>query len=235
MGHWDEPTAALRTALRCLQWTVRRNASCLRSQRWPLLDPEPTYPGQVLLQPEDSFPPALAVFTDGSVSQRGGAAACQPDTDAQVIASVVNPRSSTQCELTALVLAVSLQPTHILTDSLTSLHLVRGWGAFPTARALGCADRVEVRQFLHAASAAGISPTLEKVKAHDERAIELGHPKAAGNDRADQLAGQASATGAPWRPDAVAFGDPVELVDDAGHQEDGVLQLVEQAGAQTPS
>ena len=159
-GQWVEPTAALRTALCCLRWTVRRTSCCLRSQHWPRVDPEPCFSGPVVLLPEDSFPQPEAVFTDGSLSSSGGAAAVQPDTDVQVLASVPMPRSSPHCELVALCLATRLAPRHILTDSLSSLHLIHGWGARPTACTLGCADRVEVRQFICSAMALEVTPVL---------------------------------------------------------------------------
>ena len=99
----------------------------------PSSGPELCYSGPVLLQPEDSFPLPGAVFTDGSLSVSGGAAAV-PDTDASVLASVPSPRSSTHCELVALCLAAALAPPHILTDSLAPYP---GLGCLPHQPCLG--------------------------------------------------------------------------------------------------
>ena len=163
-----------------------------------------------MLQPVDCFPLPDAIFTDGSLCAAGGAAAVQPDTGTEVLVSVPNTRSSTHCELVALRVATALHPPQILTDSLSALHLVRGWGCKPIAKVLQCADRVEVRQLITTAMASGHPPLMEKVKAHDQQAIDIGHPKAVGNDLADSCAGCA-ATGLflPWLPDSQLFGGPV--------------------------
>ena len=50
------PTRALQSALKDLGWSIRRNVLCERAPRWPCLDPELNYPGEVLLDPVDSFP-----------------------------------------------------------------------------------------------------------------------------------------------------------------------------------
>lgn len=59
---------------------------------------------------------------------------------------------------------------------------------------------------------------MEKVKAHDHRALALGHPKATGNDLADRTA-RAAAT-SPQGPlfdiDLSPFSEPVELLDAVG-------------------
>ncbi len=76
-------------------WTIRRNKECLRALRWLAVDLELSYPGKVLLDPVDSFPEALAVFTDGSLCKAGGAAAVCPDTSEVQLATISAPRSST--------------------------------------------------------------------------------------------------------------------------------------------
>ena len=95
-------------------------------QQWPRVDPEPCFSGPVGLLPEVSFPQPEAVFTDSSLSSFGGAVAVQLDTNVQVLASVPMPRSSTHCELVALCLGTCLSLRHILTDSLSALHLICG-------------------------------------------------------------------------------------------------------------
>lgn len=108
----------------------------------------------------------------------------------------------------------------VLTDSLTSLRLLRGWPTYFVARVLRCADRVEVRRVLQLAASCAAPPILEKVQAHDVRAVELGHPKAVGNDREDFHANTAALnngmTAMEWDPlsleDAVLFRDSVGSV-----------------------
>ena len=215
---WDEPSAALRAAVKSLGWQVRRNVSCLRAAAWPLLEPELSYPGAIDVVPVDSFPAPGAVFTDGSLLTAGGAAVWIPDSEESVTASVPAARSSTQCELVALCLAVQLSPALILTDSLCSLQLLRRWGVWPTARVLACMDRIEVRQLLAMARACPSPPALEKVRAHDEAAIARGYPKAVGNDMADLWARRAAGeAGHPvWAAAVDRYGDPVELLDASG-------------------
>ena len=106
---WHEPNKALRTALRAVGWTPRRNMMCLRAQVWPEVMAEAGYPGEVLLQPVDDFPMLGAVFTDGSVCQTGGAAAVRPEEEEVRTRRVPTPRSSTHCELVALLPWSSLQ------------------------------------------------------------------------------------------------------------------------------
>ena len=74
------------------------------------MEPEVGYPGTVILEPVDSFPEVGAAFTDGSVSLRGGAAVFEADTETSLLSTVPEPRSSTQCELVALCLALSPSP-----------------------------------------------------------------------------------------------------------------------------
>ena len=111
-----------------------------------------------------------------------------------------------------------METSQILTDSLTALHLVSDWGRWAVDRMLRCADRREVHWVVSVACAQAVCPVLEKVKAHDARALELGHPKALGNDHADRVARCAASSPAcpPFLVDLAPFGDPVELVDAAG-------------------
>ena len=103
---WQEPSRALRAAVRAVGWTVCRNRLCLRASAWPVVLAEESYPGEVLLQPVDAFPLVGAVFTDGSVSRVGGAAAVQPNMEGVQAVRVPAPRSSTHCELVGLSLAL---------------------------------------------------------------------------------------------------------------------------------
>ena len=120
---------------------MRHNLTCLRSSAWPAVEPERSYPGDVVLQPVDSFALAGAVYTDGSVCEAGGAAAVQVDEEAVQTVHITAPRSSTQCELVALSLALGFVPPHILTDSLAALHLLKSWGTLSPQRILQTADR----------------------------------------------------------------------------------------------
>jgi hypothetical protein len=120
--------------------------------------------------------------------------------------------------LVALGLAMEIRTPQILTDSLTSLRLLLGWHCYSTSRVLRCADRVEVRRVLHLAASCERAPVLEKVKAHDEHGIEIGYPKAVGNDQADRSA-KLAATRVDMPEiamDLMPFEDPVLLKDGAG-------------------
>ena len=215
---WQEPNKSLRAALRATGWTMRRNLQCLRTPAWPGVLAEEGYSGVVLLQPVDDFPLAGAVFTDGSVYQAGGAAAVQPDTEDVQTRRVPEPRSSTHCELVALLLALELSPTQILTDSLVALTMLRNWGCWSALRTLQSPDRVEVRRFVHQVHQLAVLPELVKVKAHDDDAIRLGHPRAVGNDLADCWAKRAATESGheAWTEPVGLYGDPVELLDAAG-------------------
>ena len=217
-GQYEEPSAALLAALRSMGWSIVRNLPCLRAQEWPCVAKEYSYPGSIQLTPVDWFPEDGAVYTDGSVCGTGGAAAVCPDTGETMQVTIPSPRSSTHCELVALCLALRMSPSHILTDSLTSLQLARSWGSRPATHALGCADRVEVRQLLHLACSLTHAPKLEKVKAHDAKQIALGHPKSMGNVLADQAARVAATEVGltEWVPALGLYGDPVLLLDRAG-------------------
>ena len=230
---WADPTPALQGALKDLGWYIRRNLDCRRAVNWPQIAPEVGYPGTVLLEPVDQFPSPGAAFTDGSFSTIGGAAAVMEHSESVRLATIPTPRSSTHCELVALCLALSLSPvpSQILTDSLASLHLALGWGRWSVARTLRCADRVEIRQLVYMASQLPVVPVLEKVKAHDKAAIDAGHPKAIGNDLADQQARRAAKEpGHPvWKSAAGHFGDPVEILDVSGMVVMDVVSAVHRA------
>ena len=216
---WAEPSAALSAALRAVNWSLQRNDTCQRSSHWPHIAPEPRFLGRVELQPQDTFPAVDAVFTDGSLSSAGGAAATRALTDDFLQLHLPAARSSTHCELAALCLALRLQPSEIYSDSLVSLQLIRGWGTWPAARMLNSVDRLEVRQFLAEVALSGLPPPmLCKVKAHDERGVAIGHPQAVGNDVADLWAKRAAADASidDWQPQCSLYGDPVELRDAAG-------------------
>ena len=212
------PNQSLSAALHSLGWTVRRNVTCLRSTQWPLLDAEAPYPGSVELTPQDTFENFDAVFTDGSLTKHGGAAAVCPNDNTTLLAHIPDARSSTHCELVALCLALSFSPSQILTDSLVSLQLIRRWSTRSVAQTLSCPDRSEVRHFIHLARQLLQPPLLEKVKAHAATAIDAGHPKALGNDAADRAAKQATSPSSspPWVSAAGLFDDPVELLDASG-------------------
>jgi len=217
---WVEPCRAFRAALQAVGWTVRRNRACLRAVGWPVVAAEASYPGEVRLVPEDCFPEEGAVFTDGSVSGCGGAAAVEPSGEVVRAVRVLSPRSSTHCELVALALALALEPPppQVLSDSLVSLRLLERWGTYPARRALGCQDRMEVRRVVHAAECLASPPLLMKVKAHDVGGLRIKHPMAMGNDAADRWAREAASGGTfpVWGPLSAEFGDPVELVDSGG-------------------
>jgi ribonuclease HI len=217
-GLWQEPTAALASALRSVGWRARRNEICLRTAAWPVVSAEQSYPGMIELHPVDDFAQPGAVYTDGSVSQAGGAAAVREHAEEVRTARVAAPRSSTQCELVALALALEMRPPHVLTDSLAALHMLRGWGTWSTRRVLQSAERALVRQVVHFALQLEAPPLLEKVKAHNEPAIAAGHPKAVGNDIADSWAKRAATEPghAEWPITLVQYWDPVILEDADG-------------------
>ena len=221
---WREPSRALRSALKHFNWQIVRNLRCQRSTTWPRLLPEPSFLGTVLLSPSTDAPEPQAVYTDGSLATSGGGSAVwQPDTEETFMLHVPAARSSTQCELVALTLAMQLLPMQVLSDSLCALQLVRRWPEYSDARRLACPDRVEVRELLAATRACLCPPILEKVRAHDERGVQLGDPKALGNDAVDAFAkraaaGETSRSVQPLPPDRLLgpFGDPVVLLDHNG-------------------
>ena len=222
---WREPSVALRSALAAVGWSIRRNLACRRSTPWPRLAPEPKLLGTVFLSPADTEEPdPQVVYTDGSVSLSGGGAAVWRPSDAEsLLLHVPKPRSSTHCELLALELALGLQPSHVLTDSLCSLQLLQGWTSFSENRRLCCPDRVEVRRVLESAAACVFRVTFEKVRAHDDFGVQRGLPKAMGNDAVDALAKRAAAgeTSPSVRaledsPMLGPAGDPVVMLDTDG-------------------
>ena len=214
---WREPSPALRSALTAMSWSVRRNSASPHTVAWPVLSPEPSYPGTVTFSAADCFPLPGAAFTDGSFGVRGGAAVWAPDSEQSLLVSVPLPRSSTHCELAALGSAMSLHPSEVFTDSLCALQLLHGWGARSTSATLRCTDRFDVRQVLAASLGCAPPPSLRKVKAHNDGAISAGHPLAVANDVADSLAKQAArATTLPsWAPPDSCH-DAVELLDASG-------------------
>lgn len=118
-GWWREPSVAAQAALKWLGWQVRRNLGCRRGVDWPQMEGEPTYEGTIHLRP---------AFTDGSVGAVGGAAAVRMEDEEVRSAWILQARSSTHCELVGLVLAMWLQPTEVITESLTALRLLQTWG-----------------------------------------------------------------------------------------------------------
>ena len=74
---WVEPSPALASTLPEFGWTVVRNVVSMRATRWPELDPEPAYSGKVIRVPRDGQSSSDAVWTDGSIKMKGGAAALQ--------------------------------------------------------------------------------------------------------------------------------------------------------------
>ena len=95
---WAEPSAALSSTLQELRWMVVVNGDSMRASHWPHLDPEPSYRGEVHLEPKAASPPSDAVWTDGSIKADGGAAAVQPASQTQFLRAVKRPHSSTQCQ-----------------------------------------------------------------------------------------------------------------------------------------
>ena len=145
-----EPSAALAAALAEAKWKVVRNLASSQGRRWPLVDPEPSFDGDIFLEPREEVAPQDTVWTDGSLGDSGGAAAFQADSDLSLKCHVPFPRSSTQCELVALTLVAHFlrQPPLVLTDSLCTLQLLRSWGFRSTSKVLCCPERAEVRPFL---------------------------------------------------------------------------------------
>ena len=152
---WCEPSAAVRSAMKSLGWSVQRNKECARARGWPRLQPELGYLGQISVTPVDDFPQPGAMFTDGSLGRAGGAAAVREFEEEVVTARVTSPRSSTHCELVALALAMQLCPPEIHSDSLAALTMLGRWRAWPTRKVIECRDRMEVRLVLALAAEMG--------------------------------------------------------------------------------
>ena len=112
--------------------------------------------------PLDDFPMLGAVFTDVSVCQVGGAAAAQPEEEEEEVRSkrIAAPCNSPQCEFVALLLALDVSPSQILTDSLASLTILHNWGRWSVQRTLQCPDCVELRHFLYGVGQAAALPRL---------------------------------------------------------------------------
>ena len=216
---WVEPSASLTTSMNVFGWSVHINYASPRVASWPRLLPEPSYGGDVLLEPQRGSPPDDAVWTDGSVGTSGGAAAVQFQFQAQALVHVSLPRSSTQCELVALGLTSGFAspPSVILTDSLCSLQLIRSWGKHSTASVLLSLDRAEVRAFLYKWQGCPHPPKLEKVKDHDEAGRLAGKLKTLGNDLADSLAQKAAEGAAQLFSPSECFSDAVQLRDPNNH------------------
>ena len=47
---WVEPSAALKSALTTMGWSVHRNLACPRATSWPSLLPEPSFAGGDVVQ-----------------------------------------------------------------------------------------------------------------------------------------------------------------------------------------
>jgi hypothetical protein len=215
-GQWVEPSPALRRAFRDLGWTVRINWESQRVGSWPVVKPEPKYHGVVHLKPQAGEPSTDAVYLDGSIKRKGGAALVQPSTGKVELREVETPRSSTHCEMEAILLIETCDTSHALSDSLCALQYIKGWGFWTHARMLACPDRAEVRRFLHQWEGALLPPVLEKVLAHDEPALLAGKPKTVGNDQADHWAKKATECGVAVTSLHRAFADPVMILDNTG-------------------
>ena len=230
-GDWEEPSPALRAALNALEWKVQCNPTALCARRWPHLEPELRYTGDVTLTPSEDLAPRDTVWTDGSFTTRGGAAALQWHTRRSVLVTVPQPRSSTHCELVALTLVAQFQPAPalVLTDSLSALQLIASWGRRSLGTILSCPERAAVRQFLSVWHGAAAVPTLEKVKAHDDALAAKGYIKARGNVAVDALAKQAAA-GSVWSySEDMRFADAVQLCSSTGECQLQVGTAVETA------
>jgi hypothetical protein len=75
-----------------------------RASRWPVLEPEARYPGEILLSHGDSIP----LF--GSLGGEGGAAVWLLDTEDVLTCFVSKAMSSTECKLVALCMALAEGP-----------------------------------------------------------------------------------------------------------------------------
>ena len=171
---WAEPTPALASALSFTRWRLVVNHSSPRCVSWPLLAPEPSYPGEISLDPLPDHPPVGSAWTDGSIRVDGGAAALQQPSDLSFKVRVSTPHSSTQCELVALSLLPRFPAVspRVLTDSLCSLQLLKSWAHRPLTTIMTCQERVEVRTVLYQWQGRS-APLLEKVRAHDSEACRL--------------------------------------------------------------
>jgi hypothetical protein len=133
-----------------LQITINPNSILMGD--WPYLREEPSFSGDVFLTPGEDQQltgyEAQTVYTDGSVEDgRGGAAAWRVDNVA-LGARVENPHSSTECELVGLIASLELNPTAVVSDSLTALRWIKGWGTKTQKEVLECQNRDLVRHFI---------------------------------------------------------------------------------------
>ena len=176
---------------------------------------EGSYRGEICCVPDDALQLTEAVFTEGSVSAQGGAAAVRLDGSEILLARVVVPRSSTHCELVALSLAMRMSAVQVVTDSLVALQLLRSWNSKTIKEVLRCGERDIVRYILHLAEMKRECPKLQKVKAHDTEALGAGRPQAVGNDLADSWAKRAATEDdVPiWVGPGGAYADPVGMVE----------------------
>ena len=110
---WEEPTPALASAVATLHWTVWVNRPSSLASSWPHLAPEPAFPEVVLLDPQDEPPPHGTICTNDSLAAQGGAAALQASADRSMLLAIAATRSSTKCELVALVLVRHFLPPRL--------------------------------------------------------------------------------------------------------------------------
>ena len=224
---WKERSVAVQAMTKELGATLRINTESVLIEEWPVVKEEERYRGEIKLLPSTTSPTPRTVWTDGSLNNgRGGAAAVNLDQEIHLMASVPTATSSTECELIGLGLAGEMAPDRVLTDSMTSLQLIKNWPSYNTKRRLGCKVGALVRETTHRLNGCEQPPVLEKVKAHDTDGIASGDVKAIGNDAADMLAKRAIAEGAEWRArDKFDFpvqmcvnGSPVSDVDETFFQ-----------------
>ena len=122
---------------------------------------------------------------------------------------VGEPSSSTACELVALIEALQLNPSVILTDSKAAMELIANWSTHSALKV----QRNECRHLVrntsyHFHNELESPPTLGKVKAHGSRGKEENHVRALGNDKADALAKEAVSIGLQFTPSMKHY-DPV--------------------------
>ena len=93
--------------------------------------------------------------------------------------------------MVAVLLVVNFHPPSlVLTDLLNFMQLIRSWDQRPAAKILSIWPHYRHR--LGRNQRWRCSPTLEKVKAHDEGGCNSGNLKALGNEQVDGLAKQAA-------------------------------------------
>ena len=200
-----EPSLPLKVALRDLSIDI-----VLRSDVdliGPFLAPQyQHFRPMVVLEPNSDPVKEAAFFTDGSIVGASGGAAAVPHNGSLPSSSVLvpDPKSSTQCELVALLLAASYGAQSVYTDSQAALQMIKGFFSWPLSKQLRCYYRGELRAlFGH--------PQLkyfEKVKAHTGSHDE----KSQWNHKADQLAGEAACRqNSPSLPSNFLLADPLSF------------------------